>query len=112
MGWLCITQLDRGDGVPLLPVDIAGWQRDRVEETMTLLHESARGSFPMRGYPLPLIQAHEHARLGGFEIELYERLLLEQVATRARDVARQAQHLRLLGRQFAEDMSHESVAKV
>ena len=29
MGWLCITQLDRGDGVPLLPVDIAGWQRDR-----------------------------------------------------------------------------------
>ena len=65
MGWLHIARLDHGDNVPLLPVDVADLA-DAIasDEAMSLLHESGRGSFPTRGYPQALIQAHEHARHG------------------------------------------------
>lgn len=48
MGTLHIALLDRGEGVPLMPVDIAAWQRPRVGEAMSLLEESAHASFPTR----------------------------------------------------------------
>lgn len=102
MGWLHLARLDRGEGVPLMPVDVPRWQRDRVDESMSLLHESAQASFPTRGYPQALVQAHEHARLGGLEIEMLEGLLLEQVARRNPAAARQARQLMLLGRKLVE----------
>ena len=107
MGWLHIARLDQGDNVPLLPVDVAIWQRERVDEAMSLLHESGRGSFPTRGYPQALIQAHEHARLGGLEIEILEEMLLEQVRERDPTVARTARQLMLLGKQLNEEISNE-----
>lgn len=107
MGWLYIARLDHGDNVPLLPVDIAIWQRDRVDEAMSLLHESGRGSFPTRGYPQALIQAHEHAHLGGLEIEMLEEMLLEQVRERDPAVARTARQLMLLGKQLNEEIPNE-----
>ncbi len=107
MGWLHIARLDHGDNVPLLPVDVAVWQRDRVGEAMSLLHESGRGSFPTRGYPQALIQAHEHARLGGLEIEMLEEMLLEQVRERDPAVARTARQLMLLGKQLNEEIPNE-----
>src|SRR5439155_11607563 len=82
MGLLHVARLDRGEGVPLMPVDIADWQQDRCAEAMALLHDSARASFPLRGYPQALVQAHEHAHMGGLEIEMLESLLLQQVAKR------------------------------
>ncbi len=85
----------RAEGVPLMPVDIAAWQADRVGEAMSLLADSARASFPWRGYPQALVQAHEHARLGGLEIEMLQSLLLQQVAERDPGVARAALQLRL-----------------
>jgi NurA domain len=103
IGWLHIARLDHGDTVPLLPVDVAVWQRDRVEEAMSLLHESGRGSFPTRGYPQALVQAHEHARLGGLEIETLEEMLLEQVRERDPAVARTARQLMLLGKRLNEE---------
>jgi NurA domain len=107
MGWLHIARLDHGDTAPLLPVDVAVWQRDRVDEAMSLLHESGRGSFPIRGYPQALIQAHEHARLGGLEIELMETLLLEQVHKRDPAVARTARRLMFLGKHLSEEISND-----
>jgi len=104
MGLLHIARLDRGESVPLMPVDIAGWQQERVDEAMSLLQQSARASFPLRGYPQALVQAHEHARLGGLEIEMLERMLLEQVAGRDPAVGRAARQLLLLGKQLAEEM--------
>jgi len=100
MGLLHIARLDRGEGVPLMPVDIADWQEDRVGEAMSLLADSAHASFPLRGYPQALVQAHEHAHMGGLEIEMLESLLLQQVAERDSAVARTARQLRLLGRQL------------
>jgi hypothetical protein len=48
MGLLHIARLDRGEGVPLMPADIADWQADRVGEVMSLLADSAHASFPLR----------------------------------------------------------------
>ncbi len=107
MGRLHIARLDRGQSVPLLPVDVAAWQREHIEEAMSLLHDSARGSFPVRGYPQALVQAHEHARLGGLEIEMLERMLLEQIGQRDPAVARTARQLMLLGKQLTEERHHD-----
>ena len=49
-----------------------------------------------------LVQAHEHAHLGGLEIEMLESILLQQVAERDPAVAQTARQLRLLGRQLVE----------
>ena len=101
---LHVARLDRGEGVPLMTVDIAQWQAERVGEAMSLLADSAHASFPLRGYPQALVQAHEHALMGGLEIEMLESLLLQKVAERDPGVARTARQLRLVGRQLAEGM--------
>jgi hypothetical protein len=109
MGLLHIARLDRGEDVPLMPVDIAAWQHTRAEEAMSLLHESAQASFPLRGYPQALVQAHEHARMGGLEIEMLESLLLQTVNERDSSVAQTARHLMLLGKQLsAGTINHDS----
>src|SRR5439155_20076441 len=102
MGSLHIARLDRGEGVPLMPVDIASWQQARVDEAMSLLQESAQVSFPIRGYPGALVEAHEHARMGGLEIEMLESLLLQKLKERDPAVANTARHLMLLGKQLAQ----------
>jgi len=107
MGLLHIARLDRGEGVPLMPVDIATWQKARTEEAMSLLHESAKASFPLRGYPQALVQAHEHARMGGLEIEMLESLLLQKVNERDPSVAHTARHLMLLGKQLAKGINKD-----
>jgi hypothetical protein len=101
MGLLHVARLDKGNTVPLLPVEVAAWQAERIGEAMSLLHHSARASFPVRGYPQPLVQAHEYARLGGLEIEMLESLLLQKVREYDPNVARVAHHLMLLGKQLA-----------
>jgi hypothetical protein len=110
MGLLHVARLDRGEAVPLLPVDIAAWQTDRVEEAMAVLHDSARVSFPIRGYPQALIEAHDHAHLGGLEVELLEELFLEQVASREPAAFRVAHEFRLLGRRMIEENDEQDAA--
>ena len=48
------------------------------------------------------MQAHEHARMGGLEIEMLESLLLQKVGERDPSVAHTARQLMLLGKQLAE----------
>jgi hypothetical protein len=102
MGALHIARLDRGEGVPLMPVDIASWQQSRADEAMALLQESAHASFPVRGYPHALVEAHEHARMGGLEIAMLESMLLQRVSDRDPAVGHTARHLMLLGRQLTQ----------
>ncbi|HXJ60120.1 MAG TPA: DNA double-strand break repair nuclease NurA [Verrucomicrobiae bacterium] len=108
MGSLHIARLDRGEGVPLMPVDIASWQQARVDEAMSLLQESAHASFPVRGYPHALVEAHKHARMGGLEIEMLESLLLQKVSERDPAVAHTARHLMLLGKQLAQGADEDN----
>lgn len=107
MGQLHIARLDRGESVPLLPVDVADWQTGRTAEMMSLLSQSARASFPIRGYPQELRTAHEHARLSEFETEMLEGLLLEQLTERNKAVADQVRQLKLLGRRIVEGIENE-----
>jgi hypothetical protein len=100
MGSLNVARLDLGETAPLVPVDVADWQQTRAAEAMQQLHECSRCSFPMRGYPQPLIQAHEHACLGGLEIEILESLLLQQIRERDPAAASVALELRLAGQQL------------
>lgn len=112
MGALHIARLDQGESVPLMPVDIASWQQGQVDEAMSLLRESTHASFPVRGYPHALVEAHEHAHMGGLEIEMLESMLLQKVSERDPAVGRTARHLMLLGRQLAQaadgDDTHET----
>jgi hypothetical protein len=107
MGQLFMARLDQGEAVPLLPVDVAAWQAVRAPEVMSLLQASARASFPIRGYPQALRQAHEHAHLGRWETELLERLLLEQLAAHDPAVAQQARLLQIAGRRLVEELNHD-----
>lgn len=104
MGQLCLAKLDVGDDVPVLPVDVASWQQDRMDDIMGYLSRSARGSFPRRGYPQELEAAHESARLSRLEIEMLESELMRELLTRDPMVAHQASALRLLGQRLVEDM--------
>lgn len=104
MGQLHIARLDRGAAVPLLPVDVAAWQADRAADVLAWLHESARNSFPVRGYPQALVQAHGHAHLGGLEVEMLEKTLLAQLAEQRPALAAEACRQRLLGRQLVEEI--------
>jgi hypothetical protein len=110
MGQLFMARLDVGEGVPLMPVDVAAWQTERAAEAMALLHDSSRAGFPIRGYPQALVRAHEHAHLGGLEVEMLERLLLEEIAARDPAAANQARLLRLLGRQLVEELDYDQSA--
>lgn len=103
MGQLHLAKLDHGDGVPLMPVDIAAWQAAEAPEVMALLARSSRASFPLRGYPQELLLAHQHARLGGLETEMLEGLLMQQVIERNPTVAERVRQLRLLGRRLVEE---------
>jgi hypothetical protein len=102
MGDLSVARLDMEKGTPLMPIDIAHWQEERTSEAMSLLHQCSRGSFPARGYPQPLIQAHEHAKIGGIESEMLENLLLEGIRDRSPHAANVARQLRLTGQALAQ----------
>jgi hypothetical protein len=104
MGQLFVARLDKGENVPLIPVDVASWQASSAPEIMSLLCRSAHASFPLRGYPQELMMAHQHARLGEFETEMLEGLLMQQLAERDQAVARQVHQLKLLGRRLIEEL--------
>ena len=107
MGRLFLARLARGENIPLLPVDLAAWQMERAPEVMAALYESARASFPRRGYPQALAVAHEHACLGHLEIAMLEHLLAEQMEIHSPAVAAQVRRLRLAGQAMVEDANDE-----
>jgi hypothetical protein len=108
MGSLFLAKLDHGQQVPFMPVDLAVWQADRIEEAMALLAENSRASFPVRGYPQVLIDADRFARIGGLESELLEGLVLEDLADRNPAVARKAREQMLLGRRLIQSFGYET----
>jgi hypothetical protein len=103
MGHLHLAKLDAGADVPVLPIDVAAWQQDRIDTVMCCLHRSAAASFPRRGYPQELMMAHEHAKLGSLEIEMLHCEFMRELVARDPVVARQASALVLLGQQMVED---------
>ncbi len=69
-GRLHLVKLVEGRDALILPVDIPEWLMNRRREVFEYLAETAKSSFPVPGYPYPLVRAHENANLSGLEMEL------------------------------------------
>ncbi len=78
-GILHLAKLVEEPGGLVLPIDIPEWLMSRRKEILEYLAETAKSSFPVIGYPEPLIKAHEGAVLHGFEMSILEDLLVEEV---------------------------------
>jgi hypothetical protein len=106
MGTLFLARLDEGEQVPFMPVELAEWQADRVEEAMVLLAQDSTGSFPVRGYPWALINADEFARMGQLETELLESLVLSDLAGRDPAIVRSVREQMLFGRKLSQSFGN------
>lgn len=69
-GRLHLVKLVEGRDALILPVDIPEWLMPRRKEVFEYLAETAKASFPVLGYPYPLVRAHENANLSGLEMEV------------------------------------------
>lgn len=82
-GHLHLVKLVEGRDALVLPVDIPEWLMPRRKEVFEYLAETAKSSFPVLGYPYPLVKAHENANLSGLEIgitgDLMTRALMDWV---------------------------------
>jgi len=74
-GRLHLVKLIEGRDALILPVDIPEWLVPKRKEVLEYLAETAKSSFPVPGYPYPLVQAHENANLSGLEIEIISDLM-------------------------------------
>jgi hypothetical protein len=69
-GRLHLVKLVEGRDALILPVDVPEWLMPRRKEVFEYLAETAKSSFPVPGYPYPLVRAHENANLSGLEMEI------------------------------------------
>ncbi len=69
-GRLHLVKPVEGRDALILPVDIPEWLMSRRKEVFEYLAETAKSSFPVPGYPYPLVRAHENANLSGLEMEI------------------------------------------
>jgi len=66
----------------ILPIEIPLWLKDKDKEILEYLVSSSKSSFPIIGYPYPLIKAHENAALTGIEMEYLASLLKNEILLR------------------------------
>jgi len=79
-GKMHLVKLADGTDTAVFPVDVPDWLLSRRKEVLEYLAETSKSSFPIPGYPHPLIQAHEHANLRGLEMSVLGDLLVRTVA--------------------------------
>jgi len=80
LGQLFLVKFGEEEFAPVWPVDVAKWQTSRVSEILGQLMADAQEGFPIPNYPMCIQKAHNHAQLGGFEIDVLQNLLIEGVA--------------------------------
>lgn len=78
-GLLHLAKLAEDPDAMVLPVDVPPWLEDRRTETLEYLAATSQGSFPHVGYPYPLVQAHERATLGTFDVSVVADMLVQAV---------------------------------
>jgi hypothetical protein len=88
-GHLHLVKLVEGRDSLILPVDIPDWLIPRRKEVLEYLAETAKSSFPILGYPYPLVRAHENANLSGLEMgitgDLLTQALMDWVDTESKE---------------------------
>jgi len=75
---------EKKEGI-ILPIEIPRWLRDRKKEILEYVAWTSKLSFPIIGYPYPLIKAHENAALTGIEMEYLASLLKNEILGRYPD---------------------------
>lgn len=84
-GKMHFAKLAEGLDTAVFPVDIPSWLLPRRKEVLEYLAETAKVSFPIPGYPQPLVRAHENANLRGLEMSVLGDLLVKTVADQMPD---------------------------
>jgi hypothetical protein len=79
-GAMHLAKLAEGVDAPVYPVDIPSWLLGRRKEVLEYLAETAKASYPVPGYPQPLVKAHENANLQGLEMSVLGDYLVRAVA--------------------------------
>jgi hypothetical protein len=78
-GDLYFAKLSENKRGLILPVEIPRWLKSRRKEILEYLAETSKVSFPVIGYPYPLIRAHENAVLNGLEMEMLASGLVTEI---------------------------------
>lgn len=96
-GRMHLVKLAQGKGGLVLPIDIPEWLLGQRKEVLEYLAETARSSFPVVGYPHPLIKAHENAVIHGLEMSVFSDLLIKRITAgkKDEDIERIIRHVNL-----------------
>lgn len=99
MGQLVAVRPTEHSGM-MYACEIPDWQQSQT--SLILAHLAANaGAFPQAGYPLALSRAHQHARIGDFEIAFVEKLLLQNLRLRDPALSQEVALQQLLGRRLS-----------
>jgi hypothetical protein len=79
-GRMHLAKLAEGADTTIFPVDIPEWLIGRRKEVLEYLAETAKASFPIPGYPQPLVRAHDNANLRDLEMSVLGDMLVKTVA--------------------------------
>lgn len=83
---------------PVWPVDVAAWQAGDADKILGCLAEDARPGFPIPDFPMCVQKAHDHAKIGGIELDYLNDLLFDEIVKNMsggeHEKALRARHLR------------------
>lgn len=77
-GTLHLVKLNPDPGGVIYPVEIPEWLMGRRKEVLECLLGCSDRSFPVPGYPYPLVQAHENAVLKDLEMSVLTDIVLNE----------------------------------
>jgi len=108
MGDLVLARLTQNANA-IYPLEIPSWQKNKTEYILQALASDAKGSFPNPGYPFSLVLAHRYARIGGFEIQLMEKMLIDELRERDPEMADHVLRQMMLGKKLSIPIGDEEL---
>ena len=81
-GKLHLVKLNPDPGGYIYPVEIPEWLMSRRKEVLECLLGCSDRSFPIPGYPYPLVKAHENAVLHDLEMSVITDIVVDEFANR------------------------------
>ncbi len=81
-GKLHLVKLNPDPGGYIYPVEVPGWLMGRRKEVLECLLGCSDRSFPIPGYPYPLVKAHENAVLQDLEMSVITDIVVDEFANR------------------------------
>jgi len=111
MGNLILARLTENANA-IYPIEIPSWQPKKTDYVIQALSNDADGSFPNPGYPFSLVLAHRLARIGGFEIQLMEKMLIDELRERNPNMADHVLRQMMLGKKLSIPIGDEELGNV